>query len=157
MSDRETPPEEQTDPTVSMTDFLKKFSHAGNLAAREAATRSMNHVLEMFEEKDGELHARTVNIKAGENTVEVPLLTLMMPPYVSLGTLSIKFQVSVDITDEGDCLLYPHSKLMEKAVECEVAMDFEALETPEGIELLRDFMNKRLSHELGTSSGGDTL
>ena len=138
-------------PILQLAEFLSLFARAGSQAAQEAARESKRHLLEFFDEKDGEHTAKTVTVKAGGQDVKVPLLSIAQPASVRFGDMKLKFAAAVDITKVG-AAVHNHEGLMKKAIEVEVELSFESQEPPEGFELIRDRFNRDLDQALGRVS-----
>lgn len=136
-------------PVIRLADFLARFAKAGAEAAQECARESRRHLLEFFQEKDGDLIAKVVKVNAGGRDVEVPLLAITQPASVRFSEMELKFGLSVDISTKGETFVHNHRKLLKKAVDVDVVMRFDTSESPEGFELLRDRFNQDLSSALG--------
>ena len=138
-------------PVIKMADFLAKFAKAGGYAAQAAARESREHMMELFEERDGELHAKSVKVKVGDIDVDVPLISLTGVSSVIMRSMALKFAGSIDMTTEGEATMQGHSGLFKKAIDCEVVLKFDGTGSPEGMELIRDKLNKELSSKLSAT------
>lgn len=136
-------------PVVKLADFLAHFAKAGAEAAHACAERSKDYLMDLFERREHGLVPKTVRVNAAGRAVDVPLLSIAQTPATRFDTMQMGFSASVDVTRDGETTVSNHCRLLKKSVEVDVQMTFKAADPPEGLELVRDRLNRDLSDALG--------
>lgn len=129
---------------MKLVEILKRFAVAGAQAAESAAKTCSDTVLEYF--KDGK--PKTIDIQIGDRKTPVPEISLLNPPQLGMEEMSIEFGVTVNVDGEEDITMHNTYNLFKKGVAVDVKMTFKSQDSPEGLELLREKLNKDLSESL---------
>lgn len=109
---------------------------------------SWTHVEKLFDEDDGELVAKNVKVKVGDEHIEVPLITLIDPAFLRVNEMDIEFGMSIDVSRSGQAYVHNHHKLLKKSIDTDIKLSIRAADVTEGVALIRDQLNKQLSLQL---------
>ena len=126
---------------LQLVEALQEFALAGATAAESAAKSCSDTVFEFFE-KDGKPKMVSMNLNGRE--VEIPLIVLVNPPSLRLSKTDMDFAVSVNIDADGICM-HNHLNLLQRGIKVTIRMEFEGTDRPEGLELIREKLNRDLS------------
>ena len=140
----------------SLTDFISRIGEAGVEASKACEAYHRERLAELCDkDDDGNLIPRTLSIKVGEHTVEVPLISLMTPTRVDIERLNVKFKTTIYLDDHGAASLSGHIGLLKRGVGVSANVTFKAAEPLEAIEILREKANKILNDtiERGLANG----
>ena len=119
---------------IKLIGLLKRFARVGAEAAMEAVHESRKQALEGMGEEE-----EIAGVKA-------PRLVLTNPASMNLDRMDLTFKLSVDVSKEEPEL---SDRRHDKTCAIDVTMSFAKEDPPEGLELVRDHLNKKLAHELG--------
>ena len=136
---------------MKLVDVLKRFAVAGANAAEAAAKTCSDTVLEYF--KDGKPETIPLTLEGVET--QVPVIALTNPPQLGMDEMSLEFGASVNIDSEEEICMHNHYDLLNKGINVDIKMVFKSQDSPEGLELVRDKLNKELSENLQTPGGAE--
>ena len=157
-------------PNVDLCDFLAHLGEAIRVAHDSCADASVSY-LESFLESDSTAdfyHFKSINVKIGQEIIEVPLFGLTPQGHLDLDKLEVEFDtiIGVDTSHAGHVASSAGNPrfsmtlsrgLLSRGTEMKVKASFSLKEPCETAEQIRDKLNKLIplqSHREDLKDGG---
>ena len=126
--------------------FCTAIAEAAVTVSQRLAKAGQSQHLDGYKADDsGELHPVTQTVIIAGTTVQVPEVCLKSPQALQLESMEMEFDLTIDSATGA---LHNHIRLLKKATTVRVRLKLRSEDLPEGVELLRDKLNKQLSHQL---------
>ena len=134
---------------TTLQEFISRMGQAGIEASKACEEYGRKRLEDLCTKEGDKFVPKIAKIRVGERDIEVPLICLMAPTRVDIEEFKVAFKTSVELDKDGQAKMSGHVGLLKKSLEVDAEIIFKVQDSVEGVELIREKLDKRLSEELG--------